>query len=277
MTNDLTKARQQLGQIRSYLRTGKPLPAIQALHSTLRIALQNPLMKSEKDEFSKLFEDAVLSIMSDPTVKGIYPENITYTPGKELQLLDDVRKLLEAMDSSVRDAVQEAVRQKELRRVQLLKEGEEHFQKAELEKAKSTLSTLARENKDEPELYGQIGDICLKYKEYEEAIKYLEIALRLKPQLVYLYNSIGIALRKTQKFETAEKYYLHAANYLGRDPNLFFNLGRLYVDWKQWEKAIKAAAGALKVKPDFVEAQKLKEYAEKNLYEIPKSKTTKKR
>lgn len=70
MSNELTKARQQLAQIRTYLRTGKPLPAIQALHSTLLIVLKNPLMKSEKDEFAHLLEDAIYSIMADPTVKN---------------------------------------------------------------------------------------------------------------------------------------------------------------------------------------------------------------
>ena len=105
----------------------------------------------------------------------------------------------------------------------------------------------------------------LQYRAYEDAIGYLETALKLKPELVYLYNSIGIALRKTGDFPTAEKYYLRAANYLGRDPNLFFNLGRLYLDWERWDKAVLAASGALKIRPDFVEAQKLKEYAENRL------------
>ena len=91
MSNELTKARQQLAQIRTYLRTGKPLPAIQALHSTLLIVLKNPLMKSEKDEFAHLLEDAIYSIMADPTVKKLHPANIVYTAGNERQLLDEVR------------------------------------------------------------------------------------------------------------------------------------------------------------------------------------------
>ncbi len=265
MSNELTKARQQLAQIRTYLRVGKPLPAIQALHSTLVIILKNPLMKSEKDEFAQMVEDAIFSIMADPTVKKLYPVNITYSQGNERQLLDQVRELLETVDSNIRDAVQEAVRLRGERRKKLLEEGEAQLAAGETDKARATFTMLAKENKDDPELYGQIGEICLKYGAYEDAIGYLEIALKLKPDLVYLYNSIGIALRKTGSFETAEKYYLRAANYLGRDPNLFFNLGRLYLDWERWDKAIMAASGALKVKPDFVEAQKLKEYAENRL------------
>lgn len=266
MSNELTKARQQLAQIRTYLRTGKPLPAIQALHSTLLIVLKNPLMKSEKDEFAHLLEDAIYSIMADPTVKKLHPDNIVYTAGNERQLLDEVRALLESVDSNMRDAVQEAVRLKEERRKKLLEEGRIFLEQGDLNKARATFATLAKENKDEPELYGQIGELYLQHRAYEDAIGYLETALKLKPELVYLYNSIGIALRKTGDFPTAEKYYLRAANYLGRDANLFFNLGRLYLDWERWDKAVLAASGALKLKPDFVEAQKLKEYAENRLH-----------
>lgn len=265
MSNELTKARQQLSQIRTYLRTGKPLPAIQALHSTILIVLKNPLMKSEKDEFSQMLEDAVYSIMADPSVKKLYPRNISYTPGNERQLLDEVRELLETMDSDIRDAVQEAVRLREERRQKLLAEGEAFLEKGDVEKARQTFVILARENKDDSVLQGQIGEVFLKHAAYEDAIGYLEIALKMNPELVYLYNHIGIALRKTGNFATAEKYYLRAANHLGRDPNLFFNLGRLYIDWERWDKAVMAASGALKIMPGFVEAQKLRDYAEARL------------
>jgi uncharacterized protein HemY len=49
------------------------------------------------------------------------------------------------------------------------------------------------------------------------------------------------------------------------DPSLYFNIGRLYVDWKKWGKAIKAAKAALRLKPDFIAAQKLLAYAEEKL------------
>ena len=134
MSNELTKARQQLAQIRTYLRTGKPLPAIQALHSTLLIVLKNPLMKSEKDEFAHMLEDAVYSIMADPTVRKVHPIKIVYTAGNERQLLDEVRSLLESVDSNMRDAVQEAVRLKEERRKKLLEEGRLCLERGDLEK-----------------------------------------------------------------------------------------------------------------------------------------------
>lgn len=270
MSNDLTKARQQLAQIRTHLRMGKSLPAIQALYSATLTVIKNPLMKSEKDEFAVMLEDAVYSVMADPEVKRLFPVNITYTPGNERKLLDDVRMLLETVDSSIRDAAQDAMRMMAERRQKLFASGEQHLEKDEFDLARLDFVALSKEFKDDSGMLGEIGELYLKFGKYDEAIEYLEAALKLNPELAHLYNHIGMALRKVKNFATAEKYYLRASNYLGRDPNLFFNLGRLYLDWEQWDKAVRASAAAIKLQPDFVEAQRLKEYAEAKLHKSTK-------
>ena len=82
---------------------------------------------------------------------------------------------------------------------------------------------------------------------------------------IQVYNRIGIALRKLGRFEAAERYYRKAIEWKDDDPNIFFNLGRLYVEWKQWRKAVKAAKIVLRLNPDFEPAQKLQAFAEKKL------------
>lgn len=270
MSNDLTKARQQLAQIRTHLRMGKSLPAIQALYSATLTVIKNPLMKSEKEEFAVMLEDAVYSVMADPEVKRLFPLNITYSPGNERKLLDDVRMLLETMDGAIRNAAQDTMRLMAERRQKLFASGEQHLEKQEFDLARQDFVALSKEFKDDSGMLGEIGELYLKYGKYDEAIEYLEAALKLNPELAHLYNHIGMALRKVKNFVTAEKYYLRASNYLGRDPNLFFNLGRLYLDWEQWDKAVRASAAAIKLQPDFVEAQRLKEYAEAKLHSSTK-------
>jgi tetratricopeptide (TPR) repeat protein len=114
-------------------------------------------------------------------------------------------------------------------------------------------------------LRGEMGQVLLEAKRYAEAVEYLKNALDMSPELLPLYNLIGIALRKLDRFEVAEQYYLRASEYMRMDPNLYFNIGRLYIDWKKWAKAVKAAQAALRLKPDFMEAQKLLAYAEEKL------------
>lgn len=263
MSADLTKARQQLASIRTYLRMGKPQPAVQALHSTILTILKTPLMKSERDEFERLLEDGVYLVTADPQVKQIFPLQVIYEHGKERELLDDLRGLLEAFDCTIRDEAEEAMRLLEERKQKMLKEASDLLAKGDHEAAKAKFQLIAREYKDDSELLGYIGELLLQAGLYEEAIVYLESALEMSPELAHLYNHIGMALRKLKKFETAEKYYLKASNYLGRDPNLFFNMGRLYVDWAQWDKALKTAEAALKLEPEFVEAQKMATYVRK--------------
>lgn len=263
MSSDLTKARQQLNSIRGYLRQGKPQPAVQALHSTILTILKTPLMKAERDEFERLLEDGIYLVTADPQVKQIFPLQVNYVPGKERELLEDLKGLLEAFDCTIRDEAEEAMRLMEERKQRMLKEGADMLTRGDSEGAKAKFQLLARENKDDSALLGSIGELLIQAGLYEEAIEYLESALNMNPGLAHLYNQIGMALRKLKRFETAEKYYLKASHYLGRDPNLFFNLGRLYMDWGNWEKALKAADAAVILEPEFLEAQKLASYVRK--------------
>lgn len=263
MSAELTKARQQLASIRTYLRMGKPQPAVQALHSTIHTILRTPLMKSERDEFERLLEDGVYLVTADPQVKQIFPLQVIYEHGKERELLEDLRGLLEAFDCTIRDEAEEAMRLLEERKNKLLKEGSDALERGEFDVARMKFQLLAREYRDDSNLIGHIGELLLQYQQYDEAIVYLESALEMSPELAHLYNQIGMALRKVKKFETAEKYYLKASNYLGHDPNLFFNLGRLYMDWGNWDKSLKSAEAALKLEPEFMEAQKLANYVRK--------------
>lgn len=260
---DLTKARQQLASIRTYLRMGKPQPAVQALHSTILTILRTPLMKAERDEFERLLEDGIYLVTADPQVKQIFPLQVTYEHGKERELLEDLRGLLEAFDCTIRDEAEEAMRLLEERKQKMLKEAIDALERGEFDVARTKFQNIAREYKDDSSLIGHIGELLLNAKQYDEAIIYLESALEMSPELAHLYNQIGMALRKVKKFETAEKYYLKASNYLGRDPNLFFNLGRLYMDWGNWDKALKSAEAAIMLEPEFVEAQKLAAYVRK--------------
>ena len=267
MSAELTKARQQIGQVRTLLRQGKTQPAVQAVYNTVLTILKTPLMKSERDEFERMLDDAIFVMATDAEIKKVFPLTLTYTPGEERMLLETLRSLLETFDSTLLDAAQEAKRMQEARKRKLLEEAEKFAEGGDLNKARELFNRAAREYRDDAAYIGEIGELCIKYGLFEEAIGYLEEALAQNPSLAHLYNQIGMVLRRTQKFSVAERYYLKASEYLGKDPNLFFNLGRVYLDWGKWRKAALAAGGALKLDPEFAEARKLLEYAEKKMKE----------
>lgn len=264
MSAELTRARQQLAQVRTYIKQGKVGPAAQALHSALLAMLKNPLMKSEREEFERLVSDAVAVFSREKMVISVYPLKIDYVPGDERALYEVVKGVLEGLEQYAVEQAREQMEAMDARKREWLARGIQELG-TDQGRGLATLKALLQEHSDDPELRGSVGEALLKAGMYEPAVDYLTEALDAKPDMLPHYNNVGIALRKLLRFETAEKYYLRASQYLRNDPNLYFNIGRLYVDWGKWPKAVRAAGAALKLDPEFAEAKKLYDYAQKRV------------
>lgn len=266
MSADISKSRQQLGQVRSLLRQKKPQPAVNNVYAALVLLVKAQLMKAEREEFEELLADATAQLASDPTIRAMFPLQISYAPGREGELMDKLRDLLATFDSTIMDAAKLAHDQMEARKLELLRQGNELGEAANHEAMLELAEKAAQEFKEDAVFIGKLGEMCLKFALYKEAIAYLSRALTQNPEYIFLYAQIGVALRKIKDFETAEKYYMQATE-LVKSPNLYFNLGRLYIDWQKWDKAILAAQEALLLQPDFEEAQKMITYAQKQMSE----------
>ncbi len=261
MSADISKVRKALGQASISVKQGKAVGAVQAVQDSMNLLLSTPLMKSERTEFVQLIDNALSAISNDPLVRSLFPLQLSYTAGQERALLDNLRDLNEALSEHVREEAEKAHREREERKRATFARGVEELT-TDQQKGQATFATLAREFPRDAQLLGDMGEALLKAKLYQEAVRYLTEALDQRPDMLPFYNIIGIALRKLEQYDVAETYYLRASQYLRHDPNLYFNIGRLYVDWKKWPKARSAAMAALKLNPEFKEAQKLLLYAE---------------
>jgi predicted Zn-dependent protease len=280
MSAELTKARQQLSQVRTLLRQGKVLPAVQGVQSALLTLLKGQLIKTERQEFEHLLQEATAYLANDSAVRKIYPLQLAYTPGQEREFNETLKDLIAALHDLGAEEAQEQLRLheeqlrlREERKRALLAQGKAAFEAKESEKGLQLFAELGREFPDDPALRGEMGKILLETNHYAPAVEYLKNALDMDPELLPLYNLIAIALRKLDRFETAEQYFLRASEYMRMEPSLYFNIGRLYVDWQKWDKAVKAAHAALRLKPDFIEAQKLLAYAEEKLRDAAAART----
>jgi tetratricopeptide (TPR) repeat protein len=265
MSAELTRARQQLNQIRSLLKQGKYQPAAQAYHDALLTFLKNPLMKAEKEEFQRLLEDNAHHLNNDKELRKVFPLMIQYAPGKERDILDIIKELLQELMNSAASEAQLIMSMMDKRKQDELERGQKLLDARQYTEASAVFKALVTEFSNDPELKGNIGDRFIKAGRYEEAYEYLAAAIDESPESIHFYNRIGIALRKLGKFDVAEKYFARAVKFAGRDPHLFFNLGRLYVDWKRWDKCAKAACMAIKLSPDFEEAKKMLLFANKKM------------
>ncbi len=263
MSTELIKARQRLTTVRTQLKQGKSMPAVQAVHDALILILKSSLMKSEKDEFSRQIGDAVNALNADPGLRKIYPLVIQYAPGEEKALLDSIYELLQEMQNLVTEDAQKDLAELEKRKAALLTQAQGLLDAGKFEEAKVLFDQLVAEFPSDTDLKADIADRFLKVGRYQDALGYLEEALRHDPNAIHLYNRIGIVLRKMQDFATAERYYLKALEITRQDEFLYFNIGRLYIDWKKWAKVEEAAKKALEVNPQFAEAEKMRAFARK--------------
>ncbi len=239
------------------------LPAVQYVNEALNIIIRASLIKNERSELEELIKNAVDWIADNKAIREKFPLAITYTPGKEEALADTVQQLLEILNEEVSEQANEGLRLLEERRKNLLAQAAELLKHGQLEKAVELHKQIAEEFHGDYAVLAEIGEQCLSHAMYEEAFEYLAQALEANPKAIPLYNRIGIALRKLERYEAAEKYYKKALEMAGTDVGLLFNLGRLYVEWKHWNKAEKVAQMVVKIAPDFSEGNKLLAYVVK--------------
>lgn len=265
MSVELIKARKRLTEVNGLLKQGKPMAAAQAMTQALLTILKNPLMKNERDEFATLIEQAVYSLNQDKELRQLYPLVIPYKPGEEKKLYQTMQELVGELENHVTEEAQIEIANKELHKSQELIKGQAYLDEKAFDQARSTFNGLMKVHKNDTELKADIADRYIKADLYDDALGLLEDALKNDPEAMFLYNRIGIVLRKLKQFDAAERYYLKALEYSNKDEYLYFNLGRLYFDWRQWAKMKDAAEKALGINPGFKEAEKMRQYALKKI------------
>ncbi len=102
------------------------------------------------------------------------------------------------------------------------------------------------------EVHGKTGELREKADElfrkgkYEEA---LNIYSKIEMDDVTA-NNIGVCLVKLGKYDEAEKYYKIAMQKNPKNPNVYFNLGKLYYRKKKYRKSLKYFKKCVKIEPE---------------------------
>ena len=270
MSTELIKARTKITSVNKYLKQEKLLPAIVSLHEAIGTIVREPLLKHEKDEFSRFLGDALEKLNNDEGFRKVCPIVLEYRPGDEKNILSQLKDLLEELQGDAVDEARKMLEAIEKAKRDAIEKGRSLAERKKFDKSKAVFDKLLLQYREDTDLKAEIGEIFLKAERYEDALEYLKQALEDFPESVHLYNRIAIVLRKMENFDLAEQYFKQALQYGKKDPGLFFNMGRLYIDWKQWEKVEKTARLALKLKPDFAEAQKMLSFAQKRIAKASK-------
>jgi len=259
------KIKQQLSGVNTLLKQGKLFAAVKSLHESLSFFLRTNLLKHEKKEFKQQIEWAVYQLSNDQELKTLFPLVIAYVPGEEQELFATITELLTTLqDEKSKEALIKLEEWKNKKQRDLDK-AQQALDQGEVDKAKILFSKLCRDFNDDNELKALVGERFLNAELYDEAIDYLKKAYDGNPASPQIFNKLGVALRRSKKFEEAEKFYREAVSTSPEDEYLLFNLGRVYIDWKQWKMVEKTAVRALEINPDFIEAQKMLKFSRKHL------------
>lgn len=261
MSADLTKARSQIAQVNTFLKQGKPLPAVNSLREAVHTMIRQPLMKTEKAELIAMIQQAVFQLNNDKELRKLYPLVIPYQPGEEKPLLETLRELYQELQTNALDEARDHIGQKKQRIEQSFRQAKEAMEKNEPEAARHALNAVVREYPRDSDLRADVAEFFIQHELYQDAFIHLDEAINLDPEKIYLYNRIGIVLRKLKQYDVGEKYFMRAVEFAKHDPNLYFNLGRLYIDWERWDKVERAARIAVRLNPDFQEAHKMLDYS----------------
>jgi len=119
---------------------------------------------------------------------------------------------------------------------------------------------------DEENIRANFG-LGLTYLDRGETGKAEDIFQRLvkldaafESQHKHLFNDFGISLRKNRMLDQCLEYYQRALELTQEDEHLYHNIARVYLEMGNIKDTVEALKKALKINPDFAEAQSFMKY-----------------
>ena len=265
MSQEMAGVRRALSRVSSDVKQGQYISAATAIRDAARLFTRGvSMIKNEQEEFATMLHAGCELLRYNKEVSKYFPLAITYTPGQEGALVGLMNQLIEALQEAT---TEDTIRKHEERKKVGLAKGRKELADGEHDEARRTFRELTEEYADDGQLATEVGESFLQAGLYEDASNHLGAAARLTPDSAHVFNRLGIALRKMKRYDKAEQYFFHALKLEEGDPNLYFNLGRLYLDWMDWEKTVTYAEKALALNSNFTEAAKLAAYAKRKLSE----------
>lgn len=259
-SNDLSSIRRNLSMVSSMIKKEQLLPAANSLHAAVKAFIHVPMMKAEQEEFIRLIEDACFVLQSNKKLRAIFPLEIKYVPQQERQLLEILEELIAILDAEAANNAQLGLDAFKLKQQQIMQQGKREIENGEYDAARKTFAQASSDFPEDGEMHSEIGESFLQAGLYDDAEGYLNTASNLLGASAHVLNHLGICLRKMKRFDKAEEKFREAIALEPKDPNLYFNFGRMFLDAKKWEQSAENAQKALDLDPSFTQASQMVAY-----------------
>ena len=111
-----------------------------------------------------------------------------------------------------------------------------------------------REDKSKnPVIVNKIGIAYHQMQQLDNARKYYQQAIRLKPDYAEAINNLGTVYYAQKSFGKAIRYYQKALKYAPNSASIYSNLGTAYFARKKYKEAMETYQTALKLDPNVFE------------------------
>ncbi len=125
----------------------------------------------------------------------------------------------------------------------------------EKDKALETLDHAVGKRPDDLKFIIDVGNIALSKGWTDEAVKYFELARSIDPNLLHVYNRLGIAHSRANRFDKAVEMYEKALALDDKDAGIHFNIGMAHHRKGDNAAALDFFKTAAKMDPDIQEAR----------------------
>jgi len=99
----------------------------------------------------------------------------------------------------------------------------------------------------------EIGNLALKKGWIDDAIRYFEMARKIDPDLIHVYNRLGIAYSRAGDFDNAMKMYELALGIDENDAGIHFNIAMTYYRMGDEVKSLESFKKSNRLDPDLEE------------------------
>ncbi len=209
----------------------------------------------------------IYELQGDPDkAEKIYTEAIAVNP-QFVKVRQSLGELYEKNGDTekARRAIEAAAKISPNNPDRLTKLGKLYLESGDIEKADEVFKSAIKHDPNNPERRTAIGEIFMKAGHEDKAAESFQGSLGLK-QDTAVSNRLGIALRKKGKFKEAILEYRKAIKVDPGDEALYYNVGRAFMQDKNYASARKAFKKALTIDSDFTDAKKMLEKLEQRGY-----------
>ena len=132
----------------------------------------------------------------------------------------------------------------------LLSQAQEHHHARRFAKAKQIYFNILKERSDHPDALNLLGVALAQGGEPAKAVKYLQRAIEIRPDLAPFRVNLGVIFQDLEKFDQAEESYKQSIKIDKMSEDAYYNLAKLYRQLEKPEAALETYQHLLLINPE---------------------------